>query len=143
MRGSWALVSRAPASADGKTRRRSGWAAALRGGRPVEAFADMYLAPVLPEQVAGLIARILAERAAGTWHLTGAGDRTYVDLARGLAGGLGADPALVRPVAADPALFPPRNLSRHSTLDLRAEAARWGIRGPDFDATVASVAAHL
>jgi len=112
------------------------WEGSLRAGRPVTPFLDMFLAPVDTQLVAELAARILEERAPGIWQASGREERSYAGLALAVAGRLGADSRLVRPAPADPARFPLRNRPLHSTLDMRAEAERWGVAAPDFDAVL-------
>lgn len=116
------------------------WRRALKEGRPIAPFSDMYLAPVPLGHVCRLIERLLAARAPGVYHCTGAEDRSYADLARLMAEAMGADPDLVRPAPCDPNLYPPEVRPPHSTLEMSVEAARFGLGQPAFEAVARELA---
>lgn len=118
----------------------AGWRRALRQGRPVTPFTDMFLAPVPLAHVCTLIERLLAARAPGVFHCTGAEDRSYAALARAMAAMLGADPGLVQAAACDPDAHPPEARPPHSTLEMSVEEARFGLGQPAFDATARELA---
>ncbi len=82
------------------------WLAALERGRPIEPFADLRLAPVSLAHAAAALAGLACSGTAGVVHLAGEPDLTYADLARSLAGRMGRDPGLVRPVSAPDSLRP-------------------------------------
>jgi dTDP-4-dehydrorhamnose reductase len=115
------------------------WHDDLAGGQKITPFDDLYLAPVTTTMVAEMIGNIVADRAAGIFHCTGAEDRSYSDLARTLAHRGGFDPVLIRPVAAPATAMPVGGLSRYTTLDMSLEAERWGIRQPAFEDIVAEL----
>lgn len=119
------------------------WAAALRQGRPIAPYRDMFLAPVPVGVLAQLVAAILGARQAGIHHLSGAEDGSYARAGAALAQALRADPALVVPGEAAPALHPPEALVRHSTLDMSAEFERFAIQPPGFEETLAWLAERL
>lgn len=116
------------------------WRRELRAGRPIEAFHDMWLAPVRDDFVARLAARLVAERRPGIFQASGDEDIAYVELALSLARALGADRGLVRARAADPALVPPEARPRHSTLDSDLEARLYGLGATNSRALCEEVA---
>jgi dTDP-4-dehydrorhamnose reductase len=115
------------------------WAAKLTSGQPVDAFTDMYLAPVDLPRIADLVEALALTPARGIWHLTGAADRPYVALAEALADALGVDRGLVRGVNADPVRQPPATRPRHSSLDMSLERRFCGVSQPDFATVVTAV----
>ncbi len=119
------------------------WRQALTAGRPVDAFDDMWLAPVRDGFAAGLAARLVAERRPGLFQASGDEDLSYVVLAESLARALGAPPDLVRAAPADPALLPPAARPRHTTLEMDTEARLYGLSPPSSRAVCEEVAAEL
>ena len=116
-----------------------GWRRDLAEAKTITPFEDLYLAPVTTNMVAGLLEKIVAERASGIFQCSGAEDRSYVDLAQTLASRHGFDAALIEPVSAPAETMPRNGLSRHTSLDMSTETARWGISAPGFDAVVADL----
>ena len=119
-----------------------GWATELVAGRAVQAFSDMWLAPVTVGFVVDLLARLLADRPLGIFHATGGEDRPYAELARRLAIALGAEPALVQAVATPPALAAVSHVP-HSTLEMSRERVRYGLGNLAFAAVTEQVAAAV
>ena len=109
------------------------WRRALLKGRPITPYTDMFVAPVPVAHVCALIERLLTARAAGTFHCTGAEDRSYAALAGALANALGADSGLIRAISCDPAAHPPAARPPHSTLEMSVEEARFGLGQPSFE----------
>jgi len=111
-----------------------GWVADLAAGRAIHPFSDMRLAPVEVTRVARLAAAILAswDHGGGIFQASGAADVTYAEMALALAAWTGADPALVQPQPAPPAVAG-SILSRHTTLDMRRETELFGIGHPTLD----------
>lgn len=107
-----------------------GWRGALEAGRTIAPFHDMYLAPVSVDFVSEMIIQLLAERRPGIFQASGDRDVSYETLARALADAVGADGALVKPVAAGPDLPPPAR-PRHSTLDMGLEARLFDLSQPE------------
>ncbi len=107
-----------------------GWVRALSAGEPIDAFHDMPMAPVPIGLASAAIAALLESRAPGIFQLTGPQDVSYADVARHLADGLGADPALVRSVSARDAGLPEGATPRYTTLDSTALRQRFGIAAP-------------
>lgn len=116
------------------------WAAALRAGRPIAPFTDMYLAPISLDLLCVLIAELLQSRAVGLYQCSGAADRNYVDLAASLARNLSADPDLIAPC---PSGLDPSALSPNTTLDMSVEVERFGIGQPAFEDVIRDIAAAL
>jgi dTDP-4-dehydrorhamnose reductase len=120
-----------------------GWAAELGAGRPVEPFADVVNAPVPVDDACALIARAAETRAEGILQLSGDRDLAYAEMARILAAGLGADPALVRPVAARLPGSRFFDYPRHASLDSSRAAALLGRPVPSAAGAVAALAREL
>ena len=107
------------------------WLDSLRAGKPIRAFDDMMMAPTPVALVAQVIERLLAERTAGIFQLTGPRDIAYSEVAMHLARSVGADPALVEAVSAYSAGLPPGSTAANTTLDSTALRQRLGIAVPD------------
>ncbi len=79
----------------------SGVAAAFMGklgnGEPCSAFDDLSMSPISLEYVIDALARIAFSGLSGVFHLSGAEEMDYAELARRLAARIGVDPGLVRP----------------------------------------------
>jgi dTDP-4-dehydrorhamnose reductase len=112
------------------------WVDALKAGRPVEAFTDLICAPMPVGFVAEALARIGAQRKGGLFHLSGADEVSYADLARSLARRLGADTRLVHPTTSVAAGVALQALPRHSSLDARDVAEAFALPPPRLDAVV-------
>lgn len=120
-----------------------GWVERLASGRAVDAFADMYLAPVDLPRIADLVEALALTSVRGIFHLTGAADRPYVELAWAAADAVGAPRELVRMVNADPARQPPATRPRHSSLDMSLERRLFAVTQPDFATVVTAVTREL
>lgn len=107
----------------------NGWVEALSSGQPIRAFDDMQVAPIPIALVATTIARLLQDRAAGVFQLSGPHDVTYADVARFLAARLDANPDLVTAVSAR-ASMPDGATPHHTTLDSRLLRDRYGLSVP-------------
>lgn len=118
------------------------WGHDLTAGRPIQPFSDMRLAPITVGFVVDLIARLIEDRAAGIFQVTGAEDRPYAALAAILAEALGAAPELVQPVPTPPTLAAIPHVA-HSTLEMSRETERYGFGNPTFEAVVGEVAADV
>jgi dTDP-4-dehydrorhamnose reductase len=115
------------------------WEAELAARRPVDAFADMVLAPVPAGTAAAAISALLTNRAAGIWQLTGPRDVSYAETAAYVAARAGADPGLVRAVPAASAGMPEGSTPPHTTLDSSALRDRFDIAAPDPWLTISQV----
>jgi dTDP-4-dehydrorhamnose reductase len=117
-----------------------GWRTDLAAGRAITPFHDLRLAPVTLAGVAALIEKVIADRATGIFHCTGAEDRSYAELALAMVTHRGDDPGLVRPCATPKDMTPSAGLVDNTTLDMTLETERWNIRPPDFDEIAAELA---
>lgn len=115
-----------------------GWVESFKAGRPVEAFTDLICAPMPVGFVAEALARIGAARKGGVYHLSGADEVSYADLARSLARRLGVDSALVRPTTSAAAGVKLQALPRHSSLDANDVAETFALPPPHLDAVIES-----
>ncbi|HEX2113385.1 MAG TPA: sugar nucleotide-binding protein [Alphaproteobacteria bacterium] len=115
-----------------------GWVEALKAGRPVEAFTDLVCAPMPVNFVAEALARIGARGKGGLFHLSGADEVNYADLAVAFARRLGADPSLVRPVASAEAGVRLQAIPRHSSLDASGSEGALGLAPPPIEAVLRS-----
>jgi len=107
-----------------------GWAENLKAGRPIQAFADMMMAPTPVALVASAIEALLHTRAQGIYQLTGPQDVSYAEIGRHIAKRVGAPSRLVEPVTAASAGMPEGTTPRHSTMDSSRLDQRFGIRVP-------------
>ncbi|HEX4506409.1 MAG TPA: sugar nucleotide-binding protein, partial [Alphaproteobacteria bacterium] len=119
-----------------------GWVRALKSGEPIRPFTDMALAPVETRLTVQAIAALMRARVPGIFQLTGPTDVTYEAAARYIAGSIGADTALIEPVPAASAGMPPGATPRHTTLDCRALADRFGIVAPGPWAVIDRIVAN-
>ena len=92
------------------------WRDALARGEPVEAFGDMVLSPVPLGRAVGSLVRVGDKRPGGVFHVSGAEDISYAELARRLAVVVGADPGLVREVSCRERGIPPEAAPTHTAL---------------------------
>jgi dTDP-4-dehydrorhamnose reductase len=114
------------------------WVEALKAGHPVEAFTDLICAPMPVDFVAEALARIGAQQKGGLFHLSGADEVSYADLARLLALRLGVDGALVKPTTSAAAGVTLQSLPKHSSLDARDVADAFALPPPRLDAVIES-----
>ena len=107
-----------------------GWVENLRNGKPIEAFTDLVCAPMPVGFVVEALMRIGAAGRGGLFHLSGADEVTYADLARSLARRLGAERDLVRPVTSAEAGIKLQAIPKHSSLDAEAVATAFDLPPP-------------
>jgi dTDP-4-dehydrorhamnose reductase len=117
------------------------WHAELAAGQSIRPFHDMVMAPTPVGAAAAAIAALLADHAAGIWQLTGSQDVSYAEIGSYIAQQIGADPALVRPVAAASAGMPEGSTPHHTTLDSGALQRRFAIASPEPWPTIEAVLA--
>ena len=93
-----------------------GWARSLQCGEPVNAFSDMFCAPVSLHGVVEVLAQAAHQGSSGVLQHSGDRDVTYVDIARHMCIFLGLPEQLVQPVIS--ADFSPAPIARprHTTL---------------------------
>jgi dTDP-4-dehydrorhamnose reductase len=94
----------------------TGWAAELRAGRAVSAFADMVAAPIHCDHVVAALLAIARQRRAGILQLSAKREVSYVEIARHVAARVGASPDLVRPVPAATRGIERDEAPRHASL---------------------------
>lgn len=112
----------------------SGWIAALRAGRTVEAFTDLMISPIALADVAAGLALIGRSGEDGIFQLSGAADISYFTAARHIAARLGADPDLVRTASAAAAGIPSADRPAATSLDADRFTRLSGAPSPDpFD----------
>lgn len=87
--------------------RLAGWRTALAAGRPIEAFDDLYVAPLSMDDAVTALAAIGDAGQPGIFQLSGRDDTTYFSMALVLARVLGVDPSLVTHASAEAAGVPP------------------------------------
>jgi dTDP-4-dehydrorhamnose reductase len=92
------------------------WAGLLRAREPVEAFGDMVAAPVGVDHAAAALIVIARQRTPGIRQLSARREVSYVEIARHIAARVGAQPDLVRPVAAAARGIAPGEAPRHASL---------------------------
>lgn len=117
----------------------SGWGQEMARGRRVRADQDVTMAPVPMQTVAGAIDRLMADRAAGTFQLSGPRDVSYAEAAGMVAERIGADPGLVTPTGLAPADRPRGATPRHTSLDASALRDRYAITVPEPVALIAAI----
>jgi dTDP-4-dehydrorhamnose reductase len=115
------------------------WTAALAAGKQIRAFHDMTMAPVAAATVVRAIDALMTARASGIFQLSGPRDVPYLDVGWFLAERLDADKTLVARASLDEIDAPAGAGPRHTTLDSRALAERYGIAAPDVWDVLASV----
>ena len=107
--------------------RLSKWRTALLAGRPIEAFDDLYVAPLSLEDAVTALSGIGDSSKPGIFQLSGPEEATYFSLALALAGDLGVSPSLVTrssaAAAGMPAAFRPRGVLLEQSLPQPLQAA--------------------
>lgn len=99
------------------------WRDALRDGKRVEAFTDLWFAPVpMPSVIDALL-----DAGPGVHHVSGRHDLSYYEAALHLAQRVEADPGLVVPAKAADAGIPPEERPRHTTLACGRPFAPWDV----------------
>lgn len=121
------------------------WRAELSRGRILKPFDDFTLAPVRVADAVDLIEEILNHAATGIYQLSADADIPYAELARSLAGSMGASAALVQPLPGDPKAAGFESLPQFSSLDMDIESRRFGVNPPKavevIEEMIAAVAA--
>jgi dTDP-4-dehydrorhamnose reductase len=107
------------------------WVQLLSKGHPIEAFADMTVAPVPADTATAAIAALLDNKMPGVFQLTGSRDVTYTEVGKYLAREVDASPDLVVPTSAYSAKMPKGSTPRCTTLDSSALRDKFGIVVPD------------
>lgn len=110
------------------------WANALREGKEVTAFDNIFLAPVTLDNLLDAMIGIANARKPGMYQISGPEDFSYFDLARAIARHLGLPESLVKHGSADNAQVPPSFRPRYSSY---AQALPEPIAVPDMEGIVA------
>lgn len=109
------------------------WREALSRGEAVEAFGDMVLSPVPLGRAVGALARVGDKRPGGVFHVSGAEDVSYAELARRLAVVVGADPGLVREVSCRERGIPAEAAPAHTVLSTERLRRELGMEAPAIE----------
>jgi len=72
------------------------WGSSLQAGQSIEAYTDMYLAPISLEKVVNRIDQLVHNRETGIFHLSGKDDISYYSFAKSYFGHLPAADKLIR-----------------------------------------------
>lgn len=115
------------------------WIDALSGGKEVEAFSDMQIAPVTLGDVVGALITLAGSAEAGIFQISGARDISYFDAARHLAGRVGADASQVKACSARALGFPDTEITSYSSLASDRYSRLTGWAPPDPLAALDSV----
>jgi dTDP-4-dehydrorhamnose reductase len=107
--------------------RLTAWRSALLAGRPVEAFDDLFVAPLSLEDAVTALVSIGEACRPGIFQLSGPGEGTYFSIAMAVAAHLGVDASLITRASAAaagvPGSFRPRGVLLEQTLPRPLEAA--------------------
>jgi dTDP-4-dehydrorhamnose reductase len=107
--------------------RLAAWRTELLAGRPIEAFDDLFVAPLSLADAVTALAGIGDAGEPGIFQLSGPDDGTYLSMAVALARLLDVDPSLVVRASAEaigmPPAFRPRGVLLEQTLPRPFEAA--------------------
>ncbi len=107
------------------------WIKTLSGGGTIRPFLDMTMAPTPVDLVATAITRLMEDRAAGIFQLTGPQDVSYADVGYHLAERLRAGKQQVAPVSAATMNLALGAAPPYTTLDSSAICERYGLATPD------------
>jgi dTDP-4-dehydrorhamnose reductase len=108
------------------------WIQQLTSQQPVRAFKDMMLAPVSLRQVVDIIIKIGEKKQSGIYHVSGAEDVSYYDLACYLADQLSCSRTLVQSADAREGGMQKSFLPKFTTLDCSSIIAAIGEKPPHY-----------
>lgn len=104
------------------------WLQLLRSGKPIRAFSDMVMAPLVPDLTVEALSRVGERRVQGIVHLAASRDITYFDAGRQLAHEMNASLDLVIPGScAEVGIVAPL----HTVLDCAATPRLIGMSAPE------------
>jgi len=112
------------------------WMAQLTAHQPIEAFYDMMLAPVTLQQVIEVLIQVGQQKKPGYYHISGAADVSYLELAQYLASCLNRPQSLVHPVSALQKGIKKTFLPRFTTLSCSSTIALCGQKPPYFSEVI-------
>ena len=118
-----------------------GWIQVLKERKRISAFGDSVCSPIGLDATVGAIATLADRQLSGIWHLSGASDMTYFELARCLAKALHLDQDLVDSLPVRDALNP-EHLPRYSTLDATRSERELGFQVLDPAVVIERIFAH-
>jgi dTDP-4-dehydrorhamnose reductase len=93
------------------------WQVALRKGEPIHPFHDMVMAPVSLPFATRVLEVVGAMKPDAVIQVSASSDVTYENVARYVAGRIGAPAELIRPISAKDSERAPEWLTAHTTLD--------------------------
>lgn len=102
------------------------WVARLRNGQPVNAYNDMVLSPVSLNSVISACAKLASQKPRGIFHLSGAEDISYSDLARFLASELRVSLDLIKTTNTNDSNQEIFSRPTHTTLDTTSSLKELG-----------------
>jgi dTDP-4-dehydrorhamnose reductase len=108
-----------------------GWIRALQNQDAIHPFSDMVMAPIPLPLVVDVLYRTAQRRLPGIVQVSGENDVTYEQVARYLAGRLGARPELVQAVRASESHLQLEAIPSYTTLDTSRLLMEVGIKPPD------------
>jgi dTDP-4-dehydrorhamnose reductase len=117
----------------------SRWREHLVAGESIEAFGDLYMAPVALADATSALEGMLRQDATGILHLSGRDDLSYWEFARRLARRLGVDEARVRTGTMAAACIDLAQAPRHTTLAMGEAEMALGWVAPEIDSVLASL----
>jgi dTDP-4-dehydrorhamnose reductase len=112
------------------------WVRRLRAGQAIEPFRDKVMAPVPLPFVVDVLLRLGERGPGGILQVSGPRDVTYYEIAAHIAGQVGADPGLVRPIDGKGKVLAAGLAPVHTTLDTRRLRAEFGLEPPDIWPTI-------
>lgn len=132
-------ISKVLARRTGMTRE---FTSALRAGKVCRAFNDLMLSPASLPYIGEGLTHIATGRHPGIFHLSGAAEISYTDLAISLAERIGADKAMIQPVCSADAgievLFKPQ----HPGLGMSITMRQLGIEPEPIDHVLDALCQH-
>jgi dTDP-4-dehydrorhamnose reductase len=115
------------------------WIRALQDHDAIHPFSDVVMAPVPLPFVVDMLYRTAERRMPGIVQVSGEKDITYEQVARHVAGRIGARPELVQPVRASEAHLQLETIPLHTTLDTSRLLTEFGIEPPDVWSVIDSM----
>lgn len=106
------------------------WIGKLSCGDPVSAFSDQRFAPLAVSDAVRVLLAVGDNGEGGVFQASGAADVSYAELARHLAGRIGADAALVREGSAAESGIPASEITPYASLDASRLQGLCGFEAP-------------
>lgn len=122
-------IARLPKILDGSFGLVKEWKNKLMEGDSISAINNLYISPVSTSYAVHFLSVLIAKKPGGIWHLSGAGEYNYADLAKALSELAGKGREMVKTYHAD-------NLNaatpRHPSLDCSLTEKQFGIKPQPF-----------